>query len=415
MKKLFLSLVLGVGLLSIPGQRIQAAAAPIRAIYAAPQGLPKTLAPGQSQVVTLRIDRKNLRSAWVRIAIRPTSGIVVKGLPTWTKANELRFTIQVMKTAKLGEAKINFTLSQTGLVARVPFAFTVGNPVTQVTPPTKPVIEANVPTCKIYPQDNPWNQDISKALTHWNSDAYIASIGAMRSLHPDFGENQDYGIPVTIAATSTPDVSVRFTDYGDESDSGPYPIPTNAKIEAGGDAHVIVYSPSRCKLYELYAAKKEGSGWAAASGAVFNLTSNALRPAGWTSADAAGLPIYPGLVKYDEVASGKITHAIRFTAPRTQNGYIHPATHQAGMANENLPPMGLRLRLKASTDISKLTGQAKVIAEAMKSYGLILADNGSSWFFQGETDPRWNDEELNQLKKIPGSAFEAVETGAILK
>ncbi len=212
-------------------------------------------------------------------------------------------------------------------------------------------------------------------------------------------------------------VPITFDAYGDESDLGPYPIPANAKVESGSDAHVLVVDTNSCKLYELYDGRKESStsGWVAQSGAIWDLKTGALRPAGWTSADAAGLPILPGLVRADEVLSGHVNHAIRFTASRSQNGYILPATHQAGSNNPALPPMGLRVRLKANYDISQLTGQAKIIAQAMKTYGMILADNGSNWFFQGATDPRWNDDQLNELKSIPGSAFEAVDTGAIVK
>jgi hypothetical protein len=234
-------------------------------------------------------------------------------------------------------------------------------------------------------------------------------------LHPDFGENPEYGIPYVVVPGTQPKVPITWTAYGDESDPGPYPIPANAPIEAGGDHHVLVVDSGSCKLYELYRAVKRNNGasWSADSGAVFDLRSNALRPEGWTSADAAGLPILPGLVRYDEVAGGVIKHAIRFTADSTQNGWIHPALHPAGSDNPSLPPMGLRVRLKANYDTSQFTGQARVIAVALKQYGMMLADNGSPWYFGGATDPRWNDDELNQLKDIPGSAFEAVQTGEI--
>lgn len=176
---------------------------------------------------------------------------------------------------------------------------------------------------------------------------------------------------------------------------------------------MLVVDEDACILYELFASARTANGWSGQSGAIWDLKSNKLRPEGWTSADAAGLPILPGLLRYDEVAAGAVNHAIRFTAPASQAGYIYPATHAAGKNNPSLPPMGLRVRLKADYDISKLTGQAKVIATAFKKYGMMLADNGSSWYFQGEKDPRWNDDELNQLKTIPGSAFEAVDTGEI--
>jgi len=283
-------------------------------------------------------------------------------------------------------------------------------------------VEAPAPTsvpvvsgCNIFPADNPWNQDISSLPVRSDSATFISSIGLTGHLHPDFGENQTYGIPFNVVPASQAKVPITWTAYGDESDPGPYPIPANAKVESGSDAHVLVLENGSCTLYELYAAQKTTNGWSADSGAIWHLDSNALRPAGWTSADAAGLPILPGLVRADEVLAGHIDHAIRFTASRSQKGYILPATHFAGTNDNSLPPMGLRVRLKASYDISGLTGQAKVIAEAMRTYGMILADNGSNWFFSGATDPRWNDDELNELKTIPGSAFEAVDTGPIVK
>lgn len=270
--------------------------------------------------------------------------------------------------------------------------------------------------CQVFPTDNPWNQDVTGLPVHAKSATYIASIGTTRGLHPDFGSNPDYGIPFVIVEQNQPLVPITFTAYGDESDPGPYPVPNNAPVEGGSDHHVLVLQKGACKLYELYRAEKNpAGGWFADSGAVFNLFSNDLRPDYWTSADAAGLPILPGLIRYDEVVAGEITHAIRFTASSTQRGFIHPATHYAGSVNDNLPPMGLRVRMKASYDIAGLTGHSRVIAEAMKKYGMILADNGSSWYFQGGTDARWNDDDLNQLKSIPGSAFEAVYTGEIIK
>ena len=281
--------------------------------------------------------------------------------------------------------------------------------------PTPQLGPTTIAGCQIFPADNPWNQDVSRLPVLANSATYITSISATRTLHPDFGQDPSYGIPFNIVEASQPKVPITFDAYGDESDPGPYPIPSNPNIEAGGDTHILVLQKGSCMLYELYNARPNGNGWIANAGAVFNLNSNALRPEGWTSTDAAGLPVLPGLVRIDEVLSGKITHAIRFTAQHTQNGYIHPATHQAGQNNPALPPMGLRVRLKADYDISKLTGQAKIIAQAMKTYGMMLADNGSSWYFQGASDPRWNDSELNELKTIPGSAFEAVDTGPIIK
>jgi hypothetical protein len=269
--------------------------------------------------------------------------------------------------------------------------------------------------CRMFPPDNPWNQDISAAPVHPRSAAYIESIGAGVNLHADFGSHPEYGIPYVVAPAGQPRVPVEFVEYGDESDPGPYPIPPDAPVESGSDRHLLVLASGECRLYELYHARRAGNGWQAGSGAVFDLSSNALRPDGWTSADAAGLPILPGLARYDEVQSGAIRHALRVTVETTFRGYIHPATHFASdEENPAFPPMGLRLRLRADYDISRFTGAAHVILEALKRYGLIVADNGSGWFITGATDSRWNDEDLDQLKTVPGSAFEAVYTGEIL-
>lgn len=270
-------------------------------------------------------------------------------------------------------------------------------------------------SCTVFPADNPWNQDVSGLPVDPRSGSYlsaIAALGGNQKLHADFGGDGEYGIPYITVPGTQPRVGIDFTDYGDESDPGPYPIPLNAPIEAGSDAHVLAVDRDRCKLYELFAATPGATRWSAASGAVFDLTSNALRPEGWTSADAAGLPIFAGLVRYDEVASGHIDHALRFTVSRTQRAYLHPATHWASSSTDvNLPPMGLRLRLKASFDVTGYTGQARVVLNALKRYGMIVADNGSNWFITGAADTRWDDEDLNQLKVVPGSAFEVVNTG----
>jgi hypothetical protein len=274
-------------------------------------------------------------------------------------------------------------------------------------------------SCPIFPANNPVNQDISHAPVDPNSASYIASIGAGGFLHPDFGTNPSYGIPYTVVGRRQPKVPIKFTAYGEESDPGPYPIPPNAPVEGAGEAgdrHVLVLQEGSCRLYELFDAQRAGAGWEAESGAVFNLRSNALRPDGWTSADAAGLPIMPLLVRYDEVHAGRIDHALRMTVARTQKGFIHPATHYASDSTDPaLPPMGLRLRLKASFDLAPYHGQALVVLKALKRYGLIVADNGSSWYITGAPDRRWNDEDLDQLKRIPGSAFQAVRTGPILR
>jgi hypothetical protein len=273
-------------------------------------------------------------------------------------------------------------------------------------------------SCPVFPASNPLNQNISHAPVDPNSGSYIASIGASVHLHADFGSNPSYGIPYAVVGPHQRRVPIRFSEFGEESDPGPYPIPPGAPVEGAGeegDRHVLVLQKGTCKLYELYAARRLPAGWEAGSGAVFNLRSNALRPNGWTSADAAGLPIFPLLVRYPEVRAGQIDHALRVTVERTQRGYIHPATHFASSsADPSLPPMGLRLRLKASFSLAAYHGQALVVLRALRRFGLIVADNGSSWYITGAPDRRWDDEDLNQLKSVPGSAFEAVRSGPIL-
>ena len=271
--------------------------------------------------------------------------------------------------------------------------------------------------CPIFPPNNPLNEDISRAPADPNSASYIAAIGASLHLHADFGSNPTYGMPYVVVGRHQPKVPIRFTEFGRESEPGPYPVPSNAPVEGfgeEGDQHVLVLQQGTCRLYELYHARRAGRGWEAGSGAVFNLRSNALRPEGWTSADAAGLPIFPLLARYPEVRAGQIDHALRVTVARSQRGYIHPATHFAsGSSDPSLPPMGLRLRLKASFDLGPYHGQALIILRALKRYGLIVADNGSSWFLSGAPNPGWNEDDLDQLKSVPGSAFEAVDTGPI--
>lgn len=301
-----------------------------------------------------------------------------------------------------------------GAVAVLAAPDEINGPASVSAPAQRSGVGTTLAGCPVFPADNAWNQPVDQLPVRAGSDATIAHFATQR-LHPDFGENPDYGIPYVVVPPDQPLVPVEYTDYGDESDSGPFPIPLDAPVEGGGDRHVLVLQQGSCQLYELFVGERTGAGWSAASGAHFDLTSNALRPLGWTSADAAGLAILPGLVKYEEVAAGQITHAIRVTFPETQRGYILPATHFASDDDDpTLPPMGLRLRLKASYDISHLTGQARAIAVALQRYGFIVADNGSSWFFQGAPSPEWNDDELNQLKSVPGSAFEVVETGPVL-
>jgi hypothetical protein len=274
--------------------------------------------------------------------------------------------------------------------------------------------------CPVFPLDNPWNRDVSQDLVDANSTNYINYIlnndTGHQLLHADFGSDPTYGIPFIVVPADESLTPINFTEYGDESDPGPYPIPLNAKVEYGSDHHVLALHQEQCYLYELYHATPQVGYWNAGSGAKFNLRSNDLRPVGWTSADAAGLPIMPGLMKYDEVASGMVSHAVRFTVNRSQRAYISPATHYASsITDTNAPPMGLRLRLKTSYDISSFTGHTRVILAGLKRYGMIVADNGTSWYISGATDSRWVDDDLNQLKTVPGSAFEVVQTGIIIR
>ena len=265
------------------------------------------------------------------------------------------------------------------------------------------------------PADSPWNTDISRLLLHPRSEQWVASVNSSRkTLHPDTGSNPEYGIPYVVVPSNQAAVPVAYTEYGDESDPGPFPIPADAPVELGSDRHVLVLQSGTCQLFELFNAKRKGAGWEASSGAKFDLRSNALRPAGWTSADAAGLPILPGLLRYDEVASGEIHHALRFTVGTTQRAYILPARHFAGIPDDRVPPMGARFRLRSTVDLSGYRGHALVILRALQRYGMIVADNGSSWFISGSTDTRWNDADLDQLKTVPGAWFEVVDTGPVI-
>ncbi|MEA2002253.1 MAG: hypothetical protein U9N84_10280 [Actinomycetota bacterium] len=281
--------------------------------------------------------------------------------------------------------------------------------------------------CSIFPPDNIWNRRIDDMPVDGNSSAYINTIGAGSTLHADFGSgvwppgsNSPIGIPFVEVGEGQTEVAINYTAYGSESDPGPWPVPANAPIEggpdAGGDRHVLVLDRDACTLYELFSAFPQGDGsWNAASGSQYDLTSHVLRPDGWTSADAAGLPIFPGLVTYDEVVSGEITHAIRFTVSHTRNDHLWPARHDASsLTGSQYPPMGQRFRLKAGFDISGYSPEIQVILTAMKEYGLILADNGSSWFISGAPDDRWDNDMLHEWDDIPGSAFEAVDVSSLM-
>jgi hypothetical protein len=274
--------------------------------------------------------------------------------------------------------------------------------------------------CSVFPATNAWNTKIDKLVVRRDSSTLIANISTPNHtrLHADFGGNGEYGIPFMVVPEALPKVGIHYTAYGDESDPGPFPIPGNAPVEGGagsdGDRHVLVLQQKTCHLYELGRGFWRGDHWDATVGVNWDLASNALRPLYWTSADAAGLPILPGLVRYDEVKAGHIDHAVRFTVPNTQRGFILPATHFASSSNNAaLPAMGLRLRLKTGFDLSHFHGESLVILKALKTFGMIVADNGSSWYITGASDPRWDDDDLNQLKTVPGTAFEALDTGPV--
>ncbi len=276
--------------------------------------------------------------------------------------------------------------------------------------------------CKVFPKNDPWNTDISQYPVDPHSAQYLANMNPTAHLHPDFGSNPTYGIPWITVSGKQAFLPVSFDDPR-ESNPGPYPFPPNVPIESGSDHHAIVVDTGSCQLYETYATTYLGpppsKGFHAYSGARFDLGKvNPQRTDGWTSADAAGLAILPGLVKKFEADSGSITHAFRFTMSKTQAAFIHPAQHcTSGYPHGQYPyypPMGLRVRLKASYDISSFTGDALAIAQAMKTYGMILADNGSDWYFTGETNTSWDDNDLNQLKSLPASAFEVVQTGPVI-
>ena len=253
---------------------------------------------------------------------------------------------------------------------------------------------------------------------HANSDAWVDSIGPGRAVHPDFGaglwEGSPIGIPYTTVDSSQPKVDVDFY-YPHQSDPGPYPLPADVPIEGGGDRHALVVDVDDCVLYEVFDISYAGGAWQGGSGAIFDLDGYELRPEGWTSADAAGLPILPGLVRYEEVAAGIIEHALRFTVPQTRNQYVWPARHQASsLTGDQYPPMGQRFRLRAGVDTSGFSQQALVVAEALKKYGMILADNGSAWYLSGAPDERWDNQALRDLKRLTGSDFEAVDVSGLM-
>jgi hypothetical protein len=302
-------------------------------------------------------------------------------------------------------------------------AATASTSVTGTPPPTTGPSPAAAAACTVFPSDNVWHADVSRLPVRSDSATLVASVGTTRGVHADFGSGVygggPIGIPVTSVPAGTRGVTVTF-QYASESDRGPYPIPAGAQIEGGpssdGDRHVILYDQAACRAYELYAAYPNGDGtWRAGSGAVFDLRGNALRARGATSADAAGLSILAGLVRWDEVAAGRIDHAIRVTAPKTRNSFVWPARHAASSSSSAaLPPMGQRFRLKSTVDTSKLPSQARIVAEAMKKYGVILADNGSPWYISGAPDSHWNNDALHALGGLTGADFEAVDTSSLM-
>ena len=271
--------------------------------------------------------------------------------------------------------------------------------------------------CPVFPANNAWNQRVDQLPVASNSAAIVSSIGPAKGMHADFGaglwEGSRIGIPYDVVTKKTKRVRVTF-EYDDESDHVGYPIPAGVHIEGGSDHHALLLDRSACRLYELGGLERQGGRWHAWAGATWSLRSNKLRPAGWTSSDAAGLPILPGLARYDEVKAGAIRHALRFTVSRTRRAYVYPARHFASdRTDPNLPAMGLRLRLRASFDTSGFPRQSRIVLEALKRYGMIVADNGSDWYVTGAPSPGWSNDDLHSLGRVPGSAFEVVDTSSL--
>ena len=275
--------------------------------------------------------------------------------------------------------------------------------------------------CPVFPATSAWNQRVDRLPVAADSAQLIASIGLDEPVHADFGsgtwDGGPIGIPFDVVSRATPRARVSF-EYADESDRVRYPIPRGVHIEGGphatGDRHAILVDKSACRLYELYDLRRTAHGWTAGSGAVWSLRSNHLRPAGWTSAEAAGLPIFPGLARWDEVARGVIDHALRFTAPRTRRAYVYPARHYASSSTDpSLPPMGLRVRLKASVNVASFPRQARVVLRALQRYGMILADNGSPWYVSGAPNRHWSNDDLHSLGRLTGADFEVVDTSSL--
>jgi hypothetical protein len=284
--------------------------------------------------------------------------------------------------------------------------------------PAGAVPPAGAPECPLFPTDDVWHADISALPVHPRSATWLTAMGGPdRRLHPDFGPSdtaQPYGIPYAIVRGTHQKVAVSF-DYADESDPGPYPFGPDIPVEGGSDRHALMLDRDACRLYELYDAHYDPNGSTAGSGAVWDLRSHQLRPAGWTSADAAGLPILPGLLRRDEVAAGSVDHAIRVTAQRTDRSYLWPARHQAGAAADpSLPPMGARFRLRADYPMARFRPDTQVVLRAMQHYGMVLADNGSNWYFTGTSENGWDTAMLDELKTVPAGAFDAIDVSSLM-
>ena len=278
--------------------------------------------------------------------------------------------------------------------------------------------QPTIGSCPVFPANNIWNTPIDHLPVASNSATLVNTIGASVTLHADFGSGTYNGEIIGIPFNPVPGTQTKYPatfQYADESDPGPYAIPLNATLEGGSDQHAIAVDTSNCILYEMWEASPQTASWQAGSGAIFNLNANTLRPAGWTSADAAGLPIFPGLVRYDEVAAGEIQHAIRLTVPHTLDAYVWPARHLASsLTSTNYPPMGQRFRLRASFNVSSFPADAQVILRALQKYGMFVADNGSAWYITGASDPRWNNDDLSTLRNVVGSDFEAVDDTTLM-
>ena len=274
------------------------------------------------------------------------------------------------------------------------------------------------PKCPIFPASNPWNQRVDSLPVAANSGQIIQSIGPATGLHADFGsglyDGSIIGIPFNVVAGTQSKQRIKRFEYADESDKGPYPIPAKPKIEGGSDRHVLIVDRDRCTLYELGGMQRSNGGWTAWAGAIWSLRSNMPRPEGWTSADAAGLPILAGLARWDDIATGGIHHALRFTVERTRRAYVDPARHYASDSTDpSLPPMGLRVRLKASFDVSGFPPQSRAVLQALKTYGMLVADNGSNWYISGAPSPHWSNDDLHMLGRVKGSDFEVVDTSSL--